>query len=168
MPEGKGVNVNIDFKDVWSAVHDVGDWVASEATTKLVDNAFMIPKGVSSPNELSGWEGEPHHIWQSYEWEGHTSDTRIHYGIVWYYGASVEGRGRYIGNADIYFAVDEIGFLEKFRVDASFNNPMTIGNGVAQMSGGLSIGYYEYGSLSKSLQYQFIIRGDGAGNLWRT
>jgi|SRR5215207_8271569 len=163
---GKGVNVDVNFKDVWSAVHDVGDWYSSEATFNLVNNAFVIPKGVTSPNELEGWIGEPHVITESDGWSGKLSDTDVRFGVVWYYGGQYNGQGRYIGNADVFFVIDEIGSFEKFRVDAAFDNPIPIGGGVAQLSGELTYSYYEWGSLSASARYQWFIRGDGAGKIW--
>lgn len=167
MPEGKGgVSVNVDFKDVWTAVTDVADWVGSESTTNLASNVFVIPKGVQSPNELTGWNSEPSQIYETYTWTGHTSDTRIKMGVNWYYGGQYNGQGRYIGNADVFFSVMEIGFLEKFHVEARFDSPLNVGAGVAHLAGSMNISYYEYGSLSKSMPYSFYIRGDGGGRFW--
>jgi hypothetical protein len=167
MPEGKGaVSVTVDFKDVWSAVHDVGDWYSSEATFNLVNNAFVIPRGVTSPNDLAGWDAEPTHLHASHSWTGVLSDTRIRTGVIFYFGGQHQGQGRYIGNADVYFVVDEIGSFEKFHVSASFDNVLTVGAGVAQLSGDVTVNYYEYGSLSKVLRYQLVIRGDGSGRFY--
>jgi len=168
MPEGgKGaVSVNVDFKGVWTAVHDVADWVESEATVNLANNVFVVPKGVQSPNELAGWNAEPHQLVDTHKWTGHTSDTRIRYGLNWYYGGQYNSQGRYIGNADVFFEVQEIGFLEKFHVEARFESPLNVGAGVAHLAGTMNIGYYEYGSLSRSLSYHFYIQGDGGGRFW--
>ena len=47
MPEGgKGaVSVNVDFKDVWSAVHDVADWIGSENDTQPREQCVRDPQG---------------------------------------------------------------------------------------------------------------------------
>lgn len=165
---GKGaVSVNVDFKDVWSAVHDVGDWYSSEASSNLVSNAFVIPKGVSSPNELTGWHGDARNLYQSNTWSGTLSDTRIKTGATWYFGGQHGGQGRYLGNAGVYFVIDEIGSFEKFYVDAAFDNPLTLDGGVAQLSGQVTVRYYEWGSLSSQIRYQFAMRGDGSGNFYR-
>jgi hypothetical protein len=167
MPEGKGaVSVNVDFKDVWSAVHDVADWVGSESTVNLATNVFVIPKGVQSPNELTGWVAEPGQLVHTEKWTGILSDTRIRFGVNWYYGGQYNGQGRYIGNADMFFEVKEIGSWEKFHVNAHFDNPLNVGNGVAHLGGSMSISYYQYGSLSDNDTYQFYIQGDGGGRFW--
>src|SRR5262245_4612925 len=167
MPEGKGgVAVNVDFKDVWTAVHDVADWIGSEATVHLASNVFVIPKGVQSPNELAGWNSEPSNIYETYKWTGRLSDTRIKMGVNWYYGGQYNGQGRYIGNADVFFSVLEIGAWEKFHVEARFDSPLNVGNGVAHLAGAMTVSYYEYGMLSKSTPYHFYIRGDGGGRFW--
>jgi hypothetical protein len=168
MPEGgKGaVSVNVDFKDVWSAVHDVADWIDSEATLSLANNVFVIPKGVQTPNELTGWNSEPGQLADTHKWTGIMSDTRIRYGVNWYYGGQYNGQGRYIGNADVHFEVLEIGRWEKFHVAAHFDSPLNVGAGVAHLAGSFAINYYEYGSLSRTLNYHFYIQGDGAGRFW--
>ena len=168
MPEGgKGaVSVNVDFKDVWSAVHDVADWIGSENTLNLATNVFVIPKGMQSPNELAGWVAEPQQLVHTEKWTGILSDTRIRFGVNWYYGGQVSGQGRYIGNADLFFEVKEIGSFEKFHVAAHFDNPLNVGEGVAHLAGSMTIGYYEYGSLSDNSTYHFYIQGDGGGRFW--
>jgi len=170
MPEGgKGaVSVNVDFKDVWSAVHDVADWVGSESTANLATNVFVIPKGVQSPNELTGWVSEPSQIYDTYKWTGVSSNTKIRLGVNWYYGGQYNGQGRYIGNADLFFQVMEIGFWEKFQVAAHFDSPLNVGAGVAHLAGSLTYSYYEYSSLSKTSTYHFYIRGDGGGRIWES
>ena len=105
MPEGKGgaVSVNVDFKDLWTAVHDVANWVGSESTVDLASNVFVIPKGVQSPNELPGWNPEPSQLYVTHKWTGISSDTRIRVGVNWYFGGQYNSQGRYIGNADVSF-----------------------------------------------------------------
>jgi hypothetical protein len=168
MPEGKGgaVSVNVDFKDLWTAVHDVANWVGSESTVDLASNVFVIPKGVQSPNELPGWNPEPSQLYVTHKWTGISSDTRIRVGVNWYFGGQYNSQGRYIGNADVSFAVQEIGYWEKFHVDAHFDSPLNVGAGVAHLAGRVTVSYYEYGSLSRSIPYHFYIRGDGGGRLW--
>jgi hypothetical protein len=167
MPEGKGgVAVNVDFKDVWTAVHDVADWVGSEATVNLATNVFVIPKGVQSPNELTGWNSEPKQVVDSEYWTGIGTTTRIRFGVNWYYGGQYNGQGRYIGNADVFFTVRSIGYWEKFHVEAHFDSPLNVSNGVAHLAGSMTVGYYEYGSLSDRTTYHFYIQGDGGGRFW--
>ena len=60
----------------------------------------------------------------------------------------------------------EIGSFEKFHVAAHFDNPLNVGAGVAHLAGSMTIGYYEYSSLSDNSTYHFYIQGDGGGRFW--
>ena len=88
MPEGGRVrvSVNVDFKDVWSAVHDVADWIGSETTVNLRDQRVRDPEGRAVPNELTGWVAEPQQLVHTEKWTATSSDTRIRFGVNWYYG----------------------------------------------------------------------------------
>ena len=96
------------------------------------------------------------------KWTGILSDTRIRFGVNWYYGGQYNGQGRYIGNADVFFEVKEIGGLEKFHVAAHFDNPLNVGAGVAHLAGSMTIGYYEYGSLSDTARTTSTSRATAA------
>lgn len=171
MPDGAAVSVN--FADVWTAVTDVARTLSTEASTNLVDNGFVIPRGVSSPNELSDWVGSPHQIEESLRFPSWASDnvgtteTRIRFGAIWYFGGRLEGRGRYIGNADIYAIVGGLGLGHRFNISASFDNPLTVDNNVAQLSGSLTIERYYWRMLEDTYRFQFQIRGNGGGQIWR-
>jgi hypothetical protein len=43
---------------------------------------------------------------------------------------------------------------------------LNVGEGVAHLAGSMTIGYYEYGSLSDNSTYHFYIQGDGGGRFW--
>jgi hypothetical protein len=161
----------INLQDVWTAVTDVAREVTSEADVNLAQNGFVVPKGISSPNELTGWHGDPGHMYRRMTWTSQwfiylTTPTKIKVGAVWYFGGQVNGHGRYIGNADIYFLVESIGPWERFNVRGTFESPLTVENDVAQLSGQVQVDYYEYSSLSSKDLALFQLRGDGAGKIW--
>ena len=54
--------VNVDFKDVWSAVRDVAGEISDSGTFNVAQNGFVLPKGIDSPDQLSGWNSDYHHM----------------------------------------------------------------------------------------------------------
>ena len=162
--------VNIDFKDVWSAVKDVASEISDEGTLSVAQNAFVLPKGINSPDQLTGWNGDYSNMQVKTGWTSQwflilTTPTRVRLGALWYYGGNVDGKGQYIANADIYFLVDSIGRWEKFKVSGTFDAPFASNTGVAQLGGQIEFGYYEYSELSARKRVQFMLRGDGYGRM---
>jgi hypothetical protein len=168
----EGATISVDFGDVWTAVTDVARTLDTEATTSLADNVFVIPKCVSAPGDLTGWYGTPGVLQQGLRYTSiaseyfGTSETKIRFGVSWYFGGRLNGNGRYIGNADVYAIVDGLGLGSSFEIDGQFDNPLTMDNYVAQLSGQLHIKRYYWRMLEDSYRYQFYIRGDGAGQMW--
>ncbi|MGZ4723569.1 MAG: hypothetical protein ACXV8L_05070 [Ilumatobacteraceae bacterium] len=164
------VDVKVDFKDVWSAVGDVAHELTGEGTVQLASNGFALPRGVSSPDQLTGWSDAYAHVREGMVWKSQwfillTTPTRIRLGATWYYGGGVEGKGRYIANANVYFIIDSIGWWEKFKVESHFDQPLIVGNGVAQLSGSINVSYYEESSLSQTLHAELLMHGDSYGRL---
>ena len=107
---------------------------------------------------------------ESYKWMSNwflylTTPTKIRLGATWYAGGGVEGKGRYVANANVYFVVDSIGAWEKFKVSAHFEQPMVVGNALGQLSGYIDVSYYEYSTLSRSLRATFALQGDTYGRM---
>jgi hypothetical protein len=167
------VSASVSFGEVWTAVTDVAHTLSTEASMNLVDNGFVIPRGINAPSELTDWVGEPsqmevHLTWPSWASENlGTSLTGLRFGAVWYFGGRVEGRGRYIGNADVFCVVTGLGLGHRFEISASFDNPITVGNNVAQLSGSITIERYYWRMLEDTTRYQIELKGDGAGRMWQ-
>ena len=162
--------VNIDFKDVWSAVRDVAGEISDSGTFNVAQNGFVLPKGIDSPDQLTGWNSDYHHMQVKTGWTSRwflilTTPTRVRLGALWYFGGNVDGKGLYIANADIYFLVDSIGGWEKFEVSGTFDPPIASSNGVAKLGGQIDFSYYEYSSVSARKRVQFMLQGDGYGRM---
>lgn len=167
-----GASLAVDLGDVWTAITDVAETLSSEASFNLANNGFVLPRAASSADQLAGWHGDPHQIEQALRWGSTCSDwgicspTRVRLGMLWYFGGRLDGRGRYIGNADVYAIVESLGLGQRLDVEASFDNPMTVDNYVAQLSGQITVEHYYMRMLEATYRLQFQIRGDGAGRIW--
>ena len=79
--------VNVDFKDVWSAVRDVAGEISDSGTFNVAQNGFVLPKGVNSPDQLTGWNGDYHHMQVKTGWTSRwflilTTPTRVRLGAL--------------------------------------------------------------------------------------
>lgn len=174
MPDGTSTSISVDFKDVWNAVTGVTKTLTTNVTENVVDNAFMIPRGASRPDDLLWPTREARHLHDTLRWTSWasrnvgTDETLLKIGVFWYYDGHLNGRGRYIGNLDIYAVANPIMIGYNIEVSASLDNPLPAPDEVAEMTGQITIRASQYAGLNTdTTRYQFQARGDGAGRLWK-
>jgi hypothetical protein len=170
MPESP---VKADFKDVWNAVTDVATLMESNTSYAMGQRAFCVPKGLQ-PMDLLWSEQAEHHIWDrasqtstcaQYLW---CDDTQIRLGVVWSFGGTYQGGGRYLHDAYMYAVADSTLLGTSYDVTGSFSpTPVTVGNGVAQLQGTIFVAGKFARMHNRDWRWDFTIQGDGAGWLVR-
>jgi hypothetical protein len=154
--------------------------LASSAVTLLKDNvtqsmgrlATALPRGVDPLATGGGWQRVPRPMVMTVRWPAlhptFADDSVLDLGVLWTYGGSVEGRGRFIKDAEAYVKVESVGSTYDFDVTAKFADSGTpIGTEpVAMLTGTFNVvrSRVVFGTVD-SCVFGFKILGDGSGQI---
>src|SRR6516165_584078 len=176
MPDTK-----VDFKDVWTAVKDVAKLADSSASYSMGDPAFVVPKGLQ-PWDLDWSEQFQQDLSVRRRWGNRCSDEYLDLGLFtieidcsptvvriggsFKAGGRYGGQGRYIHDAYVWGVVDSTSMGVGVEIKGGFHpNPVTIGNGVAQLTGEIHVHVTQFGLHFTDELYDVLMQGDGYGYL---
>lgn len=175
-------DVKVDFKDVWNAVGDVATLIDSGATYNMGERAFVVPKGLQ-PWDLDWSEQFDRDLAVQKRWGNRCSDeyldlgifeieidcspTVVRCGVSYKAGGRYEGKGRYIHDAYLWAVADSTSLGVTVNASGHFSTtPVTVANGVAQLTGEIHIKIEQFSMHYKDLFYDVLIQGDGYCTLW--
>jgi hypothetical protein len=174
-------DVKVDFKDVWNAVHDVATLIDSDTSYAMGQRAFVVPKGLQ-PWDLDWSEQTDGDMRVQRRWGNRCSDeyldlgifeisidcspTLVRSGVSWKAGGRYEGKGRYIHDAYLWAVADSTSMGVTVNAQGSFSStPVTVANGVAQLTGEITVKIKQFGLHFTDLIYDIVIQGDGYGRM---
>lgn len=154
--------------------------LASSAVTLLKSNetqsmgslATALPRGVDPLKTGGNWQRKSTPLVMTITWPAlhptFASDTVISLGVIWTFGGSVDGKGRFIKDAEAYVKVGSVTATYNFDVTAKFAESGTpIGSEpIAMLTGTFNVvrSRTVFGVVDSSM-YGFKILGDGSGEM---
>jgi hypothetical protein len=170
-------DVKADFKDVWNAVTDVATLIDSDTSSAMGSRAFVVPKGLQ-PWDLDWSEQFDRDLAAQHRWGNLCSDeyldlglfsievdcspTLVRCGASYKAGGRYEGKGRYIHDAYLWALADSTAMGCTVNATGYFSStPVTVANGVAQLTGSIHIKVEQFGMHFTDLIYDVLLQGDG-------
>jgi hypothetical protein len=165
-----------DIADIVNVASSVVKILASNETESMGKLATALPRGIDPLSTGGEWQRVERPLAVGMIWEcSHPSvcdDDLITIGVVWTFGGSVNGKGRYIKDAEAYSKIGHIGPTYNYDIFVKFAESGTpIGpEPVAMLTGTFNVRVSRtvYGidlGVVSSRIYGFQILGDGSGHL---
>jgi hypothetical protein len=175
-------DVKVDFKDVWNAVSDVATLIDSSTSYAMGQRAFVVPKGLQ-PWDLDWSEQFDRDLAVRRRWGNRCSDeyldlglfeisidcspTVVRCGASFKAGGRYEGKGRYIHDAYLWAVADSTSMGVSVNATGYLSStPVTVGNGVAQLTGEIHIKIEQFGMHFTDVFYDVLMQGDGLSRVW--
>ncbi|GAB6859888.1 hypothetical protein [Microbacterium xylanilyticum] len=161
-----------DLTDIVNLASSAVTLLKSNETQSMGSLATALPRGVDPLKTGGNWRRVTNPLVMTITWPAlhptFASDTVISLGVIWTFGGSVDGKGRFIKDAEAYVKVGSVTATYSFDVTAKFAESGTpIGSEpVAMLTGTFNVVRSRtiFGVVDSSV-YGFKILGDGSGEM---
>ncbi len=161
-----------DIADIVNTASSVVKILDSNVTASMGSLASALPRGVDPLSTGGNWQRVEKPLLVTLTWAAlhptFSSDSVLNLGVVWTFGGSVNGTGRYIKDAEAYVTVGYVASTYYFDVSVKFAESGTpIGpEPIAMLTGTFNVRRSRIiTGIQDSLMLGFKILGDGSGVL---
>jgi hypothetical protein len=161
-----------DIVDIVNVASSVVKLLDSNETQSMGNLASALPKGLDPLATDGNWQRVTQPLGLTLTWAAlhptFASDSVLTLGVVWTFGGSVKGKGRYIKDAEAYVKVGSVTSTYSFDVSVKFAESGTpIGpEPIAMLTGTFNVRRSRIiTGIQDSTMWGFKILGDGSGEL---
>lgn len=161
-----------DLTDIVNLASSAVTLLRSNVTQSMGTLATALPRGTDPMQTDGTWKRAPRPIFMRLTWAAEhptfADDTVIDLGLIWTYGGSVGGHGRFVKDAEAYVKVTSITPTYDFDVTAKFAETGTpIGTEpVAMITGTFNVVRSRVVlGVVDSCVFGFKLLGDGSGEI---
>jgi hypothetical protein len=163
-----------DLGDIVNLASQVVKVLDSNEVQSMGNLATALPRGVDPLSTDGNWKRLDSPMLMTITWPAEyptfSDDDVLNLGVIWTYGGSVHGEGRFIKDAEAFVTVGHISSTYTYNVAAKFADSGTpIGPGpTAMLTGTFNVRVSRWiTGAEPSLMIGFTILGDGSGSMKR-
>lgn len=161
-----------DIVDIVNVASSVVKLLDSNETQSMGNLASALPKGLDPLATDGNWQRVTQPLGLTLTWAAlhptFASNSVLTVGVVWTFGGSVKGKGRYIKDAEAYVKVSSVTSTYSFDVSVKFAESGTpIGpEPIAMLTGTFNVRRSRIiTGIQDSTMWGFKVLGDGSGEL---